>query len=96
MEPRAALVGLAAGAVVLAVLFAGPASRRRLRGEEPLPVPSDACYYDPWWVAGARSLYPSTVGVTAMSVIALSRVALGLECSPEYSPLWVYSHSRRG
>ena len=70
MEPRAALAGLAAGAVVLAVLFAGPASRRRLRGEEPLSVPSDAGY-EPWWAAGARGLYPSTVAVTAMSVIAL-------------------------
>jgi hypothetical protein len=70
MELRSALAGLAAGAVILAVLFAGPASRKRLRAGEPLPAPPDA-RYDPWWTAGLRALFPSTVGVTALGVIAL-------------------------
>jgi hypothetical protein len=70
MELRAALAGLAAGAVVLAVLFAGPASRRRLRAGEPAPAPSGA-RYDQWWTAGLRALFPSTVVVAVMSVIAL-------------------------
>ena len=70
MQPRSALAGLAAGAVLLAVLFAGPASRRRLRGGEALPAPTDA-RYDPWWTAGLRGLFPSTVVVAAMGVIAL-------------------------
>jgi hypothetical protein len=66
-----AVLGATGGALVLAVIALGQRRRPRAADQgEALPAPSDA-RFDPGWVGILLACIPSTIGVSAMAVLAL-------------------------